>query len=894
MGTYNPATLMTLEAGTRVGAFSITAPIGAGGMGEVYRARDARLNRDVAIKVLPELFALDRDRLTRFEREAQVLASLNHPNIAQIYGLTDAAAGQASCLVMELVEGEDLSQRLERGPLPVDEAIAIGRQIADALEAAHEQGIIHRDLKPGNVKLRADGTVKVLDFGLAKALTPESGIGDQMHSPTFTSPATQMGVVLGTAAYMSPEQAKGKPVDRRADIWAFGVVLHEMLTGQKLWLGETAAETLAHVITREVDLAALPAATPSRLRQLIARCLVKDPKTRLRDIGEARVALTEMIAGQSGALTATESHDRRSSRALVPWLIAGLMAVAALGFGTLWMRMPQPEAAAPVRASLPPPAGTAFAGSMALSPDGTRLVFSAMGADDRQPSLWVQDLATGVATPIRHTEDGWRPFWSPDGRELAFFAEGKLKRIDLQGGPAQVIADAATARGGSWHGGRIVFAPQFRGGLSLVDVRTGAKTPLTATDGVENSHRWPVFLPDGKHVVFLSQTAEGGTRNDTSSIDVVAIDGTGRRKLFAANSSPLYAEPGFLLFWRAGALLAQAFDPTAVSLSGDPFAVAQDVAYDQNEFVVATVSATGRLVYRPGGISGLSTPTSVDRSGRVLKAITAPAAFECGLALSPDGTRLVAGRTEQGANGCDLWMFDVERGSQTRLTFDDRNEYGPVFAPDGKSIYFSSDKGKDQIVRLDVGGRATAVPVFEKQDGYSGGSVGSISKDGKWMIFSSDSSTGEDIIRYDFERKTVTPLIATPFAEVQAAMSPDERWIAYASDRSGRYEVYVEALNGDGEVWPVSAAGGTVPRWSHDGRELLFYAAPDRVMAVDVLPGTTFRSSVPKELFRAAMATGESAFVVSPHGKRLIANLSSGPNERQPLAILSDWRRRRH
>ena len=904
-GIISPS--MPLTAGTLIATYEILGPIGAGGMGEVYRARDARLDRHVAIKILPELCALDPDRVARFEREAKTLAALNHPNIAQIYGLIGPAdAGlpgnpSTSALVMELVDGEDLARRLARGPVPLDEAVAIARQVADALEAAHEQGIIHRDLKPGNVMLRLDGTAKVLDFGLAKALAPESPVTtpDQMNSPTFTSPpglrpGTEAGLILGTAAYMSPEQAKGKPVDRRADIWAFGVILHEMLTGTKLWVGETAAETLAHVITRDVDLAALRPSVPPRLRTLIARCLVKDPKSRLRDIGEARVALGEMLSGQMdvpGLMPARQARAGFASR--LPWGIAILAAIAAIAFAVLWTRSPEPQRQPPLRASIEPPADKSFAGSFALSPDGTRLVFSAAGREDRHSLLWIQELATGSAAPIRNTDGGERPFWSPDGREVGFFADGKLKRIDLLGGSPQVIVDAATPRGATWGAdGRIVLAADFRGGLQIVPALGGTAAVLTTTTGTENSHRWPVFLPDGRHVLFLSQTAEGGTRDDTSSIDVVAADGTGRRTLVVANSSPIYADPGFLMFWRNGTLLAQRLDPRSATLSGEPFPAAQDVAYDQNEMAMATAGGSGRLVYVRGGIAGLGTPTWLDRTGRVLKRITEAGAFECGMALSPDATRLVIGKTQQGANGCDLWMYDMDRDISTRLTFDERNEGVPVFAPDGRSILYAADAGRDLILRLDLGGRGTPQEVFEKADGFTAARPGSLSRDGKWMICSTYAAkTGSDIIRYELDSQVVKPLVATTFTEDSPTLSPDERWIAYSSDRSGQFEVYVESVDGEGQVAQVSASGGERPQWRSDGRELFFYAAPDRVMAVDVLPGQAFRTSAPKELFRAPFAPF-SEFVVAPDGQRFIVILSEDRNVRQSLTLISEWRPR--
>ena len=886
---------MPLTAGARLGPYEVVAPLGAGGMGEVYRARDPRLERDVAIKILPPLVAADPERLSRFEREAKTLASLNHPNIAHIHGLVELPAANgaiaAPALVMELVEGEDLAQRLQRGAIPLDEALDIGRQIADALEAAHEQGIIHRDLKPANVKLRPDGTVKVLDFGLAKAMEISGPVG-QMNSPTFTSPATQSGVILGTAAYMAPEQAKGKPVDRRADIWAFGVLLHEMITGTQLWVGETVAETLAHVLTREPELGSLPATTPLPLRQLIARCLVKDTRARLRDIGEARVTLTDLIAGYTAPPDTPDQATGARRRAA--WALAATATVAALAFAALWLLKTPAIETPPLRAALEPPAGRSFGSSFALSPDGTRLVFDAYGPDDEKPVLWLRDLSTGTAAPIKNTDDGWRPFWSPDGRHLAFFADGKLKRIDLQGGSAQVLADAPTGRGGTWTPeGRIIFAAEFRGGLQIMDARGGAATPLSTPSGDETSHRWPAVLPDGKHVLFLSQTSEGGTRDDTSSIDIVAVDGSGRRKLVTANSSPIYVDPGFLLFWRDGTLLAQRMDPSAAQLSGDPFPVAHDVAYDQNEMAMASVSG-GRLVFQPGRRTGDAVVTWIDRTGKTQGAITEPGSFECGLDLSPDATRIVVGSTRPGTNGCDLWLYDVGRGVPTRLTFDDRNEYAPRFSADGGSIFYGGDTGRDMILRQVLDGRSAPEVILESsQEGASFIQSGVASRNGRWMVVTSiGTRTGSDVMRYDLAEKRVSPLVQTPFNETSPALSPDERHLAYASDRSGRFEVYVEPIGRDGEVWRVSANGGTLPQWRRDGRELFFIVAPDRITSADVLPGEVFRTSPQRELFRAPFAFGVADYAATADGQRFVAPLSAEPHSRQALTIISEWRPR--
>ena len=500
---------MILTNGTRLGPYEIIAPLGAGGMGEVYRARDTKLNRDVAIKVLPEMFAADADRLARFEREAQVLASLNHPNIAHLYGLEDHGATRA--LVMELVEGPTLADRIAAGPVVLADALPIARQIAEALEAAHEKGIIHRDLKPANVKVRDDGTVKVLDFGLAKALDPSAGSNTgEMNSPTMTAWATQMGLLIGTAAYMSPEQARGKAVDRRADIWAFGVVLYEMLSGDRAFKGEDISDTLAAVLRQEIMLSALPATTPLRLKRLIERCLERDPKQRLRDIGEARIEIARIEAGgadmmeTSAAASAAAVAAPRWKRAL-PWALAGVTTVALVA--ALLLRAPgraPSNESRPMRFTIPAPEKSSFAGSMALSPDGRKLVFVATSGGTA--SLWLRSLDSPSPQSLPGTESAASPFWSPDSRWIAFFAQGKLKKIESSDGLAKTLCDAADSRGGTWNrDDLILFSPSSSDGLYCVSADEGAVTKVTKLDSSanESSHRWPCFLPDGRHFLYL-------------------------------------------------------------------------------------------------------------------------------------------------------------------------------------------------------------------------------------------------------------------------------------------------------------------------------------------------------------------------------------------------------
>ncbi|MBI3694947.1 MAG: serine/threonine-protein kinase [Acidobacteria bacterium] len=524
---------MPISAGTRLGPYEIVASLGAGGMGEVYRARDARLGRDVALKVLPEVFAKDAERMARFEREAQVLASLNHPNIAALYGLEES--GGVRALVMELVEGPTLAERIEDGPIPIDEALPIARQIAEALEAAHEKGIIHRDLKPSNVKVKADGAVKVLDFGLAKALEDDPASSDVRNSPTLSLAATRAGVILGTAAYMPPEQAKGKPVDRRADIWAFGVVLFEMLTGQQLFAGETAGDTLAAVIKDEPKWDRLPESTPPAIRKLLRRCLDRDPRRRLRDIGEARLVIEDVMAGAPAEEPSPRPRVSASPRLAVSWVVAGALLISTLVLAFLYFGE-TPPAERVMRYSVPAPEKASIH-SFAISPDGRYLAIAATAQGKRY--LWVRALDALQPQLLPGTEEAANPFWSPDSRWIGFFAQGKLKKIAVSGGPAQTLCDAAAGRGGAWNrDGVILFAPSPTGPLFRVSAVGGVPVQVAKAEG-GGTHRNPVFLPDGRR--FLYQVT-GGTA-DKAGVHVASLDGVAPRRVLADISNVAYAPP---------------------------------------------------------------------------------------------------------------------------------------------------------------------------------------------------------------------------------------------------------------------------------------------------------------------------------------------------------------
>ncbi len=900
---------MTIPAvGSRLGPYEITAKLGEGGMGEVYRATDSRLRREVAIKVLPAAFTEDKERLARFEREAQLLAQLNHPNIAQIYGLETSGATHA--LVMELVPGPTLAERLESGALSLAESLSAALQIAQALEEAHDKGIVHRDLKPQNVKASSDGKVKVLDFGLAKAMDA-GGSGSSaadlarsptiMNSPTLTAAAigggTQLGVILGTAAYMAPEQAAGSTVDRRADIWSFGVVLYEMLTGRRLFDGETVSHVLAGVLKDTPDYSALPPGTPPRIVELVQRCLRKKPRERLQSIGDARLALEEALAdpnlGEPAAASVLPGVAPAARRSPLAWMLAAVGGLAAVAFAALWLgggNGPPPRG---IHAALTPPPETGFGDTFALSPDGRRVVFYALNQKTRSGALWLRELDAGVATRLASTEGGQMAFWSPDGAQIGFFADGKLKRIDLRGGPAQTICDAPTPRGGSWGpDGRIIFAAKFRDGLSIVaSAASGgageAPKALTTLDAARNekSHRFPVFLPGGETILFLAQTAEAGAREDRSRIEALELATGKRHPLIVANSSPLFSplpEPGAILFWREGALLVQRFDPARLAVAGEPVAVASPVAFTQNEQALASASSDGTLAYREGERGTYSSIVWLGRDG-VGKQVLDQGLFS-DFKVSHDGKRLAYTNNSPGKGDNDIWIHDAERGTSSRITFEEGGDNRPVWSPDDRFLYYSSERENDgTIFRRSSDGMGAPEEVGRTPEGFWPLAA---SHDGRFLVAGAMvAGTAFDLLRLDLDTKKVTPLVATPFQDDNPALSPDDRLLAYASEQSGRWEVYVQALAGGSGRWQISTEGGQWPRWTGDGRELFFLAAPDRLMAVEVVPGDVPRFSPPREVFRQAI----ESFDVSPDGQTFVALRPSDSDLNRPLTLVTHW-----
>jgi Tol biopolymer transport system component len=863
---------MSVDVGTRLGSLEITALLGKGGMGEVYRARDTKLKREVAIKILPDEFSRDTDRVARFQREAEVLASLNHPNIAAIYDLEEA--NNATFLVLELVEGETLADRIARGPIPVNGALNIAKAICEALEAAHEKGIVHRDLKPANVKITPDGKVKVLDFGLAKALENVQAASSLSNSPTIGVMNTNAGVILGTASYMSPEQARGKAVDKRTDVWSFGAVLYEMLTGEQLFQGETISDIVAAVLSKEPNWQRVPA----KVQRLLKSCLEKDPKRRLYAISDWRLLLED--AAETAPLPKTWA----------PWTVAALLAiVAALSLWELWRRPAPTTSQAAMRLDLDLDAPIALANigpDAILSPDGTRLVVVAQGSKGKS-RLLTRRLDESQLAELRGSEGAYAPFFSPDGQWVAFFAGGKLRKLPIDGGEPVILCDAPAGRGGSWSDdGNIIASLDTQVGLSVVPSAGGKPAPLTTLAPGENSHRWPQVLRAGKVVLFSSNTTYANYA-EASIIALSLTNHTSKIILKSAGMFPRYVPSGYLLYVSKGTLFAMAFDPGSLESRGRAVPLVEDVSNDTRYgFARLDFSGNGTLLYRKGRTVGLSTLHWMNRTGR-----TEPLEMEPALYLfpriSPDGSKLIW-MVNQGPSA-DLWIYDWQRGSKTRLT-DGKDVYSnPVWSPDGRYVIFISSAGI-RWTRADGAGRPqplTASKALQFPNSFT--------PDGRRLVFTELISDGALIRTVTVDGssgqlRASTPelFLQTPSANPFPAFSPDGRWLAYADAESGTYEVYVRSFPDKGTRWLISNGGGMMPVWSKSGRELYYRTEDNRIMASTFSGrGDTFVAEKPHLWSEKQLEnTGTTPnYDLAPDGKRFAVLLpAEGP---EPTTVRS-------
>jgi eukaryotic-like serine/threonine-protein kinase len=891
---------MTLTAGAHLGVYEILAAIGAGGMGEVYRARDTKLHRDVAIKVLPEIFALDPERLTRFEREAQLLAALNHPNIAHIYGVEERA------LVMELVEGEDLAQRMVRGAIPLDETLAIARQVAEALEAAHEKGIIHRDLKPANIKVLDDGTVKVLDFGLAKALETAPYSGDASQSPTITSPAmTGMGIILGTAAYMSPEQAKGRAADKRSDVWSFGCVLYEMLTGRRAFDGEDVTETIAAVVRDQPNWTRLPPDVSEQVRLLLKKCLEKDRRARVSDIAVARFLLAESIPS-----TAASTASLRSRRRLLVIAAVTVLGVAmAAGGAWLGARFESQPAPSPVRFVLAPPQSLPLflQGSdrdIVISPDGSNIVYRSTTGSAGGTVFAIRGI-NDLTPRVLGGTGGREPFMSSDGRWLGYFASGELRKMSVTGGPSIAIATLASPlRGVHWGADdRIVFGVVDPSkGLQSIPASGGEPRSLTtpAREKGEFGHYYPFTMPDGKAVLFTIDS--GPTTNDIAALDLQ----TGRYKiLIRGGSAAVFVEPGYLVYSGRGTLQAVRFDPRRLEVSGEPVAIIDQVMNTSVGDANFSVSRNGTLVYVAGGGALVQNvfPRSlvwVDRRGieTPIKAPTRP----YGVArLSPDGTRVAV---DIRSPESDIWVWDLARETLTPLGLDPGVDLAPVWTRDSRRIIWSSSRGGGNpnvyVQSADGTGPVERLTTNERAQFAT-----AVTPDGSRVIlFSPNAASGvgslaaADIFTapLDARGQRPVPLLQSPAQKLAAEMSPDGRWLAYQSDESGRREVFVRPFpHVESGRWQVSTEGGTRPAWSRKGDELFYLDGNDQLTAVRFQASdTTFIPGKPARVLNGKYVAGSTtrgydlrSYDVSADGQRfLMLKETAGASTSAPLPTM--------
>src|SRR5262245_5739618 len=882
-----------MSAPQRIGGYPIERELGRGGMGIVYLGRDTRLGRAVAIKVLPDAFAADPERLARFDREAKLLASLHHPHIAGIYGLEESD-GQRF-LALEYVEGPTLAERLERGALPLDECLHIGSQIAAALEAAHEAGIIHRDLKPGNVKLTPAGDVKVLDFGLAKGAGVAESSSDLSQSPTLTYSPTGVGVILGTAAYMSPEQARGKVVDRRTDIWSFGCVLYEMLTGRRLFGGETVSDTIAKILEREPDWNALPPATPDKLRELLRRCLEKDARKRLRDIGDARLDLEEAVAARTWERRAAAAEleaaltPSRGRIPLVPYAVAAAaLVVAPLPILHPWRRdVPGPA----VRLSINEPVGASFGGDAsdcAISPDGRTLVAVASDSSGTV-QLWLRPLGAIDGRPIPGTDNAVKPFWSPDSRWVGFFADGKIKRVRPVGGGAENVCDAPNGRGASWsRSGAIVYAPAGEGPLFAVSGPGGEPRQVSTLDTTrhETAHRFPWFLPDGKHFIYV--VLPGGPRG--FQVKVGSLDGSPGHAILEADSAPVYMEPGYLLFLRNRNLVAQRFDPGALRLMGDPVTLPDMPAQSNTSGArIATTTNGDALAYVNGTVNN-SRLTWLDRAGHPVGTVPLPPAQYQFVSISPD-QRTVALDRFTSPNESDLWLVDLARGVSTRFTYGPRTNALAIWSPDGTTIAFESTRnGPYDIFVKAASGATPETPLVVGRSQFKHPT--SWTPDSRTLIYYELSrETGFDIYTVPADGSgPPVPYLKTPFQETFPFLSPDGRWMLYSSDESGRPEEYVQSFPTPGHKYQVTTGGALLALWRKDGKEIFIVGNDVQTLyAAEVLEsGSEFRASAPHLLFR----TPNTVFAVDAtrDGQRFIMPVPEGKTVPPSITVVLNWK----
>jgi eukaryotic-like serine/threonine-protein kinase len=891
---------VTLASGTRLGPYELLSPLGAGGMGEVYRARDTRLDRDVAVKVLPPHLSASEEGRQRFEREARTISQLSHPHICALYDV--GREGETEYLVMELLEGETLADRLAKGELPSEHVLRYGIEIADALDKAHRQGIVHRDLKPGNIMLTKSG-VKLLDFGLAKAVAPlanESGLTSFPTVAGSRQPLTQEGTILGTFQYMAPEQLEGKDADARSDIFAFGAVMYEMATGRKAFRGSSQASLISNIMKEDpAPISTVQPMTPPALDRVVRTCLAKDPEDRFQTAHDAKLQLQWIAEGGSQAGAPAVVTARRKSRERVAWIVAAAGFVAAALFAYGYVRR-SPADARLVRSSVLPPPKVTFnlagsdAGSLTISPDGRRVTFVASGEEGGK-QLWVRPLDQETGRPLPGTEGAEWPFWSPDSRFIAFFADGKLRKVDVSGAPPLVICDARNGRSGGWNReGVILFSPDSVVPIHRVPAGGGAPTPVTTLDVAkgETTHRWATFLPDGKHFLYMAGTHAGGTKSEANAVYLASLDSKARTLLLHARSNVSYAS-GYLLYVLDKTLLAHPFDEKRLKLTGDPVPLEESILYDPGYFRASfSASDHGELVYATGTRESKAPLVWYDRAGKPIGGPVGEAAEYVDLAISRDGKRVAAAISDPTAGVPDIWILDFQRGTRTRFTFG--SSIRPVWSPDGNQIAYAS-AGKPSAagfstlisVKPTSGGGKPDV-VFNGEGQFT---PTSWSEDGRFIaleVIRAKSPTKTDVwILPLFGDRKAYPFLETEFSEEGASFSPDGRWISYLSDESGKGELYVTTFPTRAGKWQVSNRGALFGGWVRSGKEIVYMGADQNVMSVEVSADPSgFDSGVPKVLFKSPRAlTGAAA----PLADRFLLAPREEGSQGSSISLVSNW-----
>ena len=890
-----------LVAGIRLGPYEILAPLGAGGMGEVYKARDTRLERVVAIKVLPPERCASPEARQRFEREARTVSQLSHPHICALYdvGRQDTPQGTVDYLVIEYLEGETLAARLAKGPLALDQVLLFGRQIADALQRAHRQGIVHRDLKPANVMLTRGG-LKLLDFGLARSDGPV-GIGDGRTAAPTRTHLTQEGTILGTLQYMAPEQLEGKEADARTDLFALGAVLYEMATGTPAFAGTSQASLISAIMKDEPPpMARLAPMTPPALDHLVRTCLAKDPDDRWQSAGDLKTQLAFLSARSGSDVAATVRAGGPAGRPgagrrreYLAWSLATLALVVAVGALLRVAARPEPRPRSPKNLSIVLPGMTAIR-SLALSPDGSRIALVARDAQGRN-LLWMRPLDTPAPRPLAGTENPSAPFWSPDGRFIAYFADGKLKKIAADGGPPQTICDAPLNRGGAWGAdGTILFAPIADGPLYRVPSSGGSPVRVTEFDRArgETTHRWPVFLPDGRRFLYLVATFTQSPEQDRMGIYVRSLGSKEETFVQRTHSSFAWAPPDTLVYLSERTLYAQRVDTATMTPSGDPRPIAGPIQFFPQIYkALFSLSESGTLVYQSPGGSSLGELTWFDRAGRELGKLGAPA-DQSSPRIAPDGRRVALAITDAQSGNIDVWSYDIPGGLPARLTSYPGADGGPLWSPDGSRIAFISIRGHPDTYVMNARGDGSERALFASERANY---PTDWSPDGRSvMVRMYDSTSNLELWTVPVEgAEKPTSFIRGPFGADGGRFSPDGRFVAYASNETGRWEISVAPFPGPGGNWRVSSGGGSQPVWRRDGKELFFVAADGSLMALPVRLTPAFEAGTPKPLFplrlREPVATIEfSNYDVAPDGQRFLVNTASETTP-PPLTVLLDW-----